>query len=70
MFSRDGHGIRIDDGKVKKEIPWEAIVRSGEGKGYFWYELEGGSRATVPLRVVDEPDVLQETLAANSEWIG
>lgn len=63
-------GVRIDDGKVKKEIPWEDIVRSGRGKGYFWYELKGGSRATVPLRVVEDPDALRDRLAAHSEWVG
>ncbi len=63
-------GIRVDDGKVKKEIPWENIVRAGESRSYVWYELAGGSRATIPLRVVGDRDALQEKLAAHTDWVG
>lgn len=62
-------GVRISDGKAIKEIPWENIVRSGESERYFWYELKGGSRATIPVRVVEDRDALREKLAAHSEWV-
>jgi len=63
-------GIRIDDGRVKKELPWEDIVSSGRGPTYVWYELGGGSRATIPLRVVDDQDALRRILAAHTDWRG
>ena len=63
-------GVRVDDGKAKREIPWEDIVRSGEGPGYVWYELKGGSRATIPERVVDDGDALREKLREHTDWVG
>jgi len=63
-------GIRIDDGKVRKEIPWEDILTSGMASEYVWYELAGGNRATIPLRVVDDIDALREKLAAHTRWSG
>lgn len=61
-------GVRIDDGAVKKELPWSEIVRAGASKEYVWYELRGGSRATIPLRVVDDPEALYATLRAHTAW--
>ena len=63
-------GIRIDDGKVQKEIAWEHIASSGETPEYVWYELAGGNRATIPLRVVDDVGALREKLAAHTKWAG
>ncbi|MCB9595610.1 MAG: hypothetical protein H6719_23010 [Sandaracinaceae bacterium] len=63
-----GEGIRIDDGKVKKEIPWDQVVRAGAAPAYVWYELRGGSRATIPLRVVEDPEALRAKLRAHTAW--
>ena len=64
----DASGIRIDDGKVKQQIAWPDVVRAGASKEYVWYELRGGSRATIPLRVVDEPGALRELLRVHTRW--
>ncbi|MBX3275049.1 MAG: hypothetical protein KF729_32590 [Sandaracinaceae bacterium] len=61
-------GIRIDDGTVKQEIAWPDVVRAGASKEYVWYELRGGSRATIPLRVVEDPIALRELLRAHTRW--
>lgn len=63
-------GIGIDDGKVRKEIPWGDIIASGETSEYVWYELAGGNRATIPLRVVSDIDALRATLGAHTKWSG
>jgi len=61
-------GIRIDDGNVRKQIPWSDVVRAGESKDYVWYELSGGSRATIPRRVIDDLDALRDELRENASW--
>lgn len=63
-------GVKIDDGKVQTELSWEDITGAGLGRGYVWYEIRGGSRATVPLRVVDDLDALRETLREHTRWAG
>jgi hypothetical protein len=63
-----GRGVRIDDGKVRTELPWHEVTAAGMGRGYVWYEVRGGSRATIPLRVVDELDPLVEMLRRHTEW--
>ncbi|HJL15484.1 MAG TPA: hypothetical protein RMH99_07515 [Sandaracinaceae bacterium LLY-WYZ-13_1] len=63
-------GIRIDDGHVRTDLPWDEITAAGEGRGYVWYEIGGGSRATIPLRVVDDPDALRAWLRERTEWKG
>lgn len=65
-----GGGIRIDDGKVKREIPWEQVARAGATRDYVWYELRGGSRATIPLRVVEDPTALRAELRRHTTWEG
>jgi len=64
----DRAGVRIDDGKVRKQIPWSDVVRAGESKAYVWYELKGGSRATIPRRVIDDFDALRTKLTENTSW--
>ncbi|HHH28411.1 MAG TPA: hypothetical protein ENK57_08710, partial [Polyangiaceae bacterium] len=32
----DDEGIRIDDGRVRKQLEWAGIVRAGETADYFW----------------------------------
>lgn len=61
-------GLRIDDGRVRKEIPWSDVVRAGASSEYIWYELRGGSRATIPLRVVEDREALRTKLAAHCRW--
>ncbi|MCA9607589.1 MAG: hypothetical protein KC619_18405 [Myxococcales bacterium] len=64
------NGIRIDDGKVKKELAWEDVTRAGATKDYVWYELRGGNRATIPLRVVDDPPALRAEMRRHTTWEG
>ena len=61
-------GIRIDDSKVRTEIPWSEVVRAGSAKTYVWYELAGGNRATIPLRVVEDLGALEAKLRAHTTW--
>lgn len=61
-------GVRIDDGQVRKELAWSDVRRAGEGSEYFWYEVGHGSRATIPKRVVDDPDALRDKLRAHTEF--
>lgn len=65
-----GRGVCIDDGKVRTELPWQEITAAGMGKGYVWYEISGGSRATIPLRVVEDLDALVEVLRERTAWQG
>ncbi len=66
----DRDGIRIDDGRVRKQISWGDVVRAGESRDYVWYELGGGSRATIPRRVIDDLDALRAKLTENTAWEG
>ena len=61
-------GIRIDDGKVRTELPWDEVISAGRSPDYFWYEVRGGSRATIPLRVVEDPAALEALLRERTTW--
>lgn len=63
-------GVRIDDGKVRTELPWREVTAAGLGRGYVWYEVSGSSRATVPLRVVDDLEALVAMLREHTAWKG
>lgn len=65
-----GRGVTIDDGKVQTELPWYEVSSSGMGKDYVWYEVRGGARATIPLRVVDDLEALIERLRTHTDWKG
>lgn len=62
-------GIRIGDDKVDTEIPWEEVTQAGETRHYVWYELCGGSRGTIPIRVVDDLDALRSLLGERARWV-
>lgn len=63
-------GLRIDDGKVRTELGWDEVRSAGRGDGYVWYELRGGSRATIPSRAVDDREALERMLREHTEWVG
>lgn len=61
-------GVRIDDGKVRTNLPWDEVRAAGRGPDYVWYEMKGGSRATIPLRAVEDVEALEALLRDRTEW--
>ena len=61
-------GVRIDDGKVRTQLGWDQVSSAGRGRDYFWYELRGGARATIPLGAVDDAAELEATLREHTRW--
>ncbi|HBQ16145.1 MAG TPA: hypothetical protein DEF51_35105 [Myxococcales bacterium] len=61
-------GIRIDDGKIRTNLPWDEVRAAGRGPDYVWYEMKGGSRATIPLRAVDDLEALEALLRDKTSW--
>jgi len=64
----DAKGVRIVDGHVQKQLGWVDVRRAGESDEYFWYELGGGSRATIPKRVVEDAQALREKLREHTAF--
>ena len=61
-------GVRIDDGKARTQFSWEDIRGAGRGRGYFWYALNGGARATIPDRAVEAPAELEAIFREHTRW--
>lgn len=66
----DRKGIEIDDGRVRTRFAWSEVECAGRTTEYVWYQVRGGHRATIPLRVIDDRDALTAFLQRNTRWAG
>ena len=66
----DEVGVLIEQREIRTRLDWDGITRAGRGRGYIWYELRGGTRATIPLRAVEDEAMLVAHFEAHTEWVG
>lgn len=56
--------IMLAAGPLEQRIDWERVTAAGWRRRYFWFELDGTTRALIPTRVIPDRQPLEALFRA------